>query len=157
MIRHRPVVNNNGFTLIELLVVIAIIGILTGIAIPNILENLPTYKLNNAARQVMTDIQYARGRAATINREYKIQFIFATEKYQVKQGNLSSSSSSWTLEKEVTVLADDGIDVVSLSTSGDAVTVKPTGTMTATTLTLQNSKGESLQITSSIVGRLKKQ
>ena len=61
---------------------------------------------------------------------------------------------TWTLEKTVTDIVDDNIDIVSVSSASDSVVFKPTGTMTATTISLRNSKGDTKDITSSIVGRI---
>lgn len=145
-------INHNGFTMMEMNIVIAIITILVAIALPNILTLLPVYKLKGAARTIMTDMHQARGLTASSNREYKIEFAVNTETYDVKKGDKSSESTSWTLEKTVTDIADDNIDIVSVSSS--PVVFKPTGTMTATTITLRNSKGDTVDITSSVVGRI---
>jgi hypothetical protein len=43
------------------------------------------------------------------------------------------------------------------SVTVNPVWFKPTGSMAGTTITLQNVKGESVDITTSIVGRIKKE
>ena len=52
--------NNNGFTLIELIMVIAIIGILSGIAVMSSRDMYSGYQIRGLARQVYSDMQYAR-------------------------------------------------------------------------------------------------
>jgi len=52
--------NNNGFTLIELLMVIAIIGVLSGIAVMSSRDMYASYQIRGLARQVYSDMQYAR-------------------------------------------------------------------------------------------------
>lgn len=147
-------VNDKGFTLMEMNTVIAIITILVAVALPNIMTLLTIYQLRGAARTIMTDMHQARGLAASLNREYKIEFAVGLETYDVKKGDKSSDSTSWTLEKTVTDIADDNIDIVSVSSASDSVVFKPTGTMTLTTISLRNSKGDTKDITSSIVGRI---
>lgn len=66
-----------GFTLIEILIVIAVIGMLSAVAIPTYSQQLPKYRLNGAARLVMSDLVVARQRA--ISQMQKVQVLFAAE------------------------------------------------------------------------------
>ncbi len=55
--------SRNGFTLLEILVVLAIIGILMGIFSINLIRNIRTAELREAAAQIATDLRRARSQA----------------------------------------------------------------------------------------------
>ncbi|NQU32119.1 MAG: type II transport protein GspH [Bacteroidetes bacterium] len=66
--------NSKGFSLVELLVVIGIIAIIAGIAASSFLGNLPQYRLNGAARQIMGDLMWARMQSVSQNNRFRIVF-----------------------------------------------------------------------------------
>lgn len=59
----RRATNHRGFTLIELMACLGVRGILMMIAIPDFRNTLPGLRLNNAARQVATELQQVRMKA----------------------------------------------------------------------------------------------
>ena len=58
---------SRGFTLIESMVVIAIVGILAAVAAPALTESMARRRLESAASELTTDLQYAKSQAASIN------------------------------------------------------------------------------------------
>ena len=54
--------NQSGFTLIELMAAIGVAGLLMVIAMPIFTKTLPGLRLNDAARQIATDLQQVRMR-----------------------------------------------------------------------------------------------
>ena len=63
-----------GFSFAELMVVIALIGILSAIALPSLLGNLPEKRLKNAARNLYSDMQRVRLQAVKENTSLTVTF-----------------------------------------------------------------------------------
>lgn len=66
--------NNSGFTIMELMVAIAIIGILSGIAIPNMIAWRNNMQFNSAVRMVKISIEDTRMAAIRANMPARMEF-----------------------------------------------------------------------------------
>jgi Tfp pilus assembly protein FimT len=78
-----------GFTVIELMAAIGVAAVLIAIAMPKLLSVLPGLRLNDAARQVATDLQLARMRAIAQNNSNTVTFNSSTGIYTFTLGNES--------------------------------------------------------------------
>ena len=74
----------SGLTLIELLITISIVGIISAIAVPILRDFLPIYRLNQAARILVVDFQYARTRAISHNKKIRVLFDIENNSYKMQ-------------------------------------------------------------------------
>lgn len=75
--------NSSGFTLAELMIVAGLVGILSAIAVPAIVAEMPRYRLNGASRQVMSDLLAARMQAVSENNEFMVSFDVNNHQYTI--------------------------------------------------------------------------
>jgi len=72
-----------GFTLIELMITIIILSVLLGLAIPGFSRWLPNYRLRGAARDIYSNLQYAKMTAVKDRAGCGVLFDVASSRYQV--------------------------------------------------------------------------
>jgi type IV fimbrial biogenesis protein FimT len=120
-----------GFTLMELMATLGVAAILMAIAIPNFMSTLPSLRLNDAARQIATDLQQIRMKAISQNIPY--QMALSSTTYILKKCN-DSSCTTFTNDSGDIVLPT-GITVLTPPTAQ----FQPRGTAAAlTTIRLTN-------------------
>jgi prepilin-type N-terminal cleavage/methylation domain-containing protein len=128
----------SGFTLIELLVGISVAGIMMAIATPAFYSLLPGIRLSSAARQVATDLQYARTRAISQHTPITVTFGSPEDGYSFD----SNSRDLGQLYPGTT------------ATAAADPTFSSLGTANATTITLSNgSATKTIEVTA--IGRVK--
>jgi type IV fimbrial biogenesis protein FimT len=142
---------NKGFTLVEIMVVIAIMAILGAIAAPNLRGFMAQKRLKGAARQVMSDMMWARMQAVSQNNRFKVTFVNSSQ-YSIVDDNNNNGTAD-TGETVVTKDIHPDYQDVSLSANG-AVVFFPGGNAFGATFTLSNSMGSKGVVVGS-TGRVK--
>ena len=142
-----------GFSIAEVLIAVSVVGILAAISVPNLIGQLPKYRLNGATRQIVGELIAARMKAVSQNRKVKI-FFLNDHQYQIcddanKDGTVDSNEGS---ARSQDVRSDYGD--VTLTSTNDPI-FDPRGTVSnLATITLTNPSG-SKSITINITGRVK--
>ncbi len=137
--------SEQGFTIMELVVVMTLALIIMGVALPNLLSWLPTYRLSAGARQVASDLQLARMKAISQNAKFRLIFSGATYTFEKDNGG------TWGTESGPFGLPD-GITVTGVTAISE---FQPRGTVNVISLiTLQNVNSLTKQVQISIVGRV---
>jgi prepilin-type N-terminal cleavage/methylation domain-containing protein len=133
-----------GFTLLELILALSVMGILLAIAWPAIGQFSSGYRLRGAAREVATDLQFARLLAVKENTDFQV--ICGTNAYQVVRVS----------DGFVAKARDFSADYADVTLSGPVVTFNSRGNVASQTLTVSNF-AVTKTITVSSTGRVKLQ
>jgi prepilin-type N-terminal cleavage/methylation domain-containing protein len=72
---NRLLTDRRGFSLAEILVAIGIFAILAAIATPQFIAFRPKNRLNGAARQIYSELMWARSKAVNENGSYTVTFV----------------------------------------------------------------------------------
>ena len=99
----RDATNSRGFTLIELMACLGIGGLLMIIAIPAFRNTLPALRLNDAARQVATELQQVRMKAIAQSIPHQINFATTTYVVQRCNGACADDGGSMTIPEGITI------------------------------------------------------
>jgi len=148
---HNPpvtVCNREGLTLLEVLVALALLSLLGGIVFLQLTPFLAQTRLNNAIRQVVTDLQYTRTKAISQNRRFRVTFRPATQDYCVER----DEGGSWQQQllhshsaEEATgafVSLPQNVRITAVNSEGDIIFLPRGAVDGGITITLSTASGE---------------
>jgi prepilin-type N-terminal cleavage/methylation domain-containing protein len=141
-----------GVTLIELAVVLAIVGIMAVFLAPAIGEWLDNYRIRQTARDIVSQLQFAKMRAISRRLEYRVCFDLANDEYV-----LEKNDSGWTQEGGV-FHVPTGVDIASATGSlGNPPKVKfnPNGTCSSGHIKIDNEQGKQYKVVVHYTGRIR--
>ena len=158
----------SGFTLMELMITIAILAIVSAITIPNFIGWLPQYRLNAAAREMVSTIQMARLKAIKGHTDIVVDVNVGAGTVTVFQDDGAGSADAdldgipdnarnWTLDGTERAFATEpvppGIDITDARFPDDGLTavrfnqrgfpVNNVGNFTTGIITFDNGRGTS--------------
>lgn len=151
-------VHQQGYTLLELIVVVLIIGILSGIAIPNLLDWLHESRLQAAADTLMNHLRAARLLAIFTGKEHQLQITNREHGnyYQVVQDPNKSSEQVVKSIGRVILHKEFGEVMIKEPVSG-TISFYPKGTSNNKTILLENSIAHQIRIRVNNFGRIKQE
>ncbi len=126
---NRLLTDPRGFSLAEILVAIGIFAILAAIATPQFIAFRPKNRLNGAARQIYSELMWARSKAVNDNSSYVVTF--PTNQTMQIAGSTTKTVNIQTEYSDVT-----------LTSTASTITFSSRGTTdVAPTITLTNPGG----------------
>jgi prepilin-type N-terminal cleavage/methylation domain-containing protein len=122
-------IDRRGFSLAEILVAVSIFSILAAVAVPQFVAFRPKSRLNGAARQIYSELMWARSKAVNDNSAYVVTF--PTDQTMQIAGSTTKTVNIQTEFSDVT-----------LTSSASTITFSSRGTAdVGPTITLTNSGG----------------
>ena len=100
MVFREKMMDKSGFTLMEMMIVISIIGIISAIAIPNIIAWLPEYRLRSVTRDIVSCFQETKMKAVKENAIAAIFFNVGGNEYTAWVDNGAGGGISGNLIKD---------------------------------------------------------
>lgn len=140
-----------GFTLVEVMVVLAVVGISMALAAPYVLDIMARHRLKGAARQVMSDMMWARMEAVSEHNEFKV-FIISDHEYEILDDDDNDGKVDGNEWAGVRNIRDEYHDV-SIRFSTNPIFF-PRGSASAGTVTLTNPSGAK-KVKIHLTGRVK--
>jgi prepilin-type N-terminal cleavage/methylation domain-containing protein len=138
-----------GVTLIELVVVIAIIAVIGLCMAPAIGEWLDNFRIRQAARDIVSNLQYAKIKAISSCIEHRICFDLANETY-----HLEKNDGAWTQEGNK-FHVPSGVDIASVTYNPPRVKFDPDGTSSSGHIKLENEQGKTCKVVIYYTGRIR--
>ncbi len=133
---------SRGLTLIELIITLGILATLLAIAAPSIDLFSSSYKLRGAAREVATDLQFARLLAVKENKDFRVDI--SPQSYQVVRVSDGSVAKSRNLNS----------DYPDITLTNISIPFDSRGNSSANTVTVANPRGAK-NVTVVSTGRVK--
>lgn len=136
----RTLRNNRGFSLTELVVTLAIIGVLTAIAVPAIVGQLPHLRLTRATRDIASALNATKMKAILKNYQHRLEFTLNADPAADTYKRSYWLGGVWVQDEDrAEQSVQSNVDITSPGATFNVV-FKPTGTATATTICLENTE-----------------
>ena len=130
-----------GFSFVELLATLAVLSVLFAIALPAWNKLLPTFQLDSSVRQVQTELQYIKMRAASENVGFQLEY--------------ATDSGNYTINKDGTPLVSKPLPQGIRISQGGTIAYSPRGTAGANRVRLRSPDGWCKQVVVSSTGRVR--
>jgi type IV fimbrial biogenesis protein FimT len=138
---HSPRVTPGGFSLVEITVALAVMAIAAAIAIPRWTKLLPAYQLDSSVRQVQSELNSIRMRAAAENTGFQLEYLDGASAYTILR-----DSNAW-----ATKPLPQGIVIA----KAGAISFSPRGTAGGNRVRLYHPDGLCKQVVVSQTGRVR--
>jgi len=133
--------HEGGFSTIELAIVLALTGLIAAIALPRWQRLVQSYQLNNAVRQVQSELHNLKSRAAAENISFQLAY--------------NQGETSYTIQRDSVALVTKPLAEGTTITKAGTITFSPRGTAAANRVRLRDASGVCRQIVVSATGRVR--